>query len=205
MPGRKVGRPPTGAVAKERSTTATRAYIATRLAQRADAHFLEGLGVALNASAISRAGRATLWHPADYKPRGRVAAESTATPRTAQLAKPALRDWLAVSADALDLRAFVVQLAFESRAERLAAYRKLQRTVGIVHVMTLSSDDDERCRLMATVLVDDDSDRDRLANAFRGLSSDWSWLEVEEETVRPALPTWKSLTKAAARREGLIA
>jgi hypothetical protein len=190
MSDRKVGRPATAVVAKEHSTTATRAYVAGRLAQTTDADFLRGLGVALNSSAISRAGRATLWHPADYKPRGRVAHEPTAIPRTVKAPEPALHDWLAVNADALELRAFIVQLAFENRAEQLAAYRKLQRMIGIVHVITLSSNDCERRRLMATALIDDDDDRDRLAKAFRCLTHDWSWSQVKEETLRPALLTW---------------
>lgn len=201
MSDRKVGRPAMGAVAKERSTTATRAYVAARLAQTTDAQFLDSLGVALNSSAVSRAGRAILWHPPDYKPRGRVAHTG---PRTVKAGKPALRDWLAVNADALDLRAFIIQLAFESRAKQMTAYRKLQSIVGIVHVMTLSSDENEHRRLMAMALTDDDADRERLANELRRLSPDWSWREVEEETLQPALPTWKSLTKAAAQREGLI-
>jgi hypothetical protein len=205
MSDREVGRPATGAVAKERSSTAARAYVAARLAQTTDAQFLDGLGVPLNSSAISRAGRAILWHPPDYKPRGRRADDPSTALRTVKAAKPALRDWLAVNADALDLRAYIIQLAFENRAEQMTAYRKLQRMVGIVHVMTLSSGEDERRRLMATALIDDDADRERLTKGLCRLSSDWSWREVEEETLRPALPTWMSLTKAAARREGLIA
>lgn len=205
MAERQVGRPATGTIAKERSATAARAYVASRLAQTSDAQFFDGLGVALNPSAVSRAGRAMLWHPADYMPRGRVAEEPTATPRTVKTTRPALRDWLAVDADALDLRAFVAMLTVDTRAQQLSAYRTLQRTVGIVHVMTVSSESEDRRRLMATALIDDDADRQRLAKAFERLSLTWSWLQVEQETLKPALRTWKSLTKAAAKREGLTA
>ena len=146
-----------------------------------------------------------LWHPAGYKPRGRVAEEPAATPRTVKTTRPAIRDWLAVDTDALDLRAFVAMLTVETQAQQLSAYRTLQRTVGIVHVMTLSPESEDRRRLVATALIDDDADRQRLAKAFGRLSSTWSWLRVEQETLEPALRTWKSLTKAAAKREGLSA
>jgi hypothetical protein len=71
--------------------------------------------------------------------------------------------------------------------------------------MTLSPESDDRWRLMTTALVDDDADWQRLAKAFRRLSWTWSWLQVEQEALKPALRTWKSLTKAAAKREGLTA
>jgi len=203
MAERQVGRPATGTIAKERSATAARAYVASRLAQTSDAQFLDGLGVALNPSAVSRAGRAMLWHPAGYKPRGRVGEEPAVTPRTVKTTGPALRDWLAVDTDALDLRAFVAMLTVDTQAQQLSAYRTLQRTVGIVHVMTLSPESEARRRLLATALIDEDDDRQWLAEAFGRLSSTWSWLQVEQETLEPALRTWKALTKAAARREGL--
>lgn len=206
MPRAQVGRPPKGGVAQERSETAKRAYVAVRLAQRSGQSFLDELGLAINRSALSRAGAPLLWHPTDYAARGRK--RSDASSKREGEARPsaagALRDWLDVDPAALDLSAALITFQFESQRRQRRAYRDLGGVAGVVQLLMLvRSDETQKYRLLAVALTDGESDRRRLRERFGEVDGEWAWQDIELQTVEPAVRTWKHLTCITARREGL--
>lgn len=203
----QVGRPPHGDVPKARSETAKRAYIAGRLAHRSGPSFLDEIGVALNVSAVSRAGRALLWHPPHYNPRGRKPKEAAprgerATDGTSP--SGALREWLDVDAGALDIGAALVTVDFESQRQQRSAYRDLRGVAGVVQLVApVRGDQMQKHRLLAMVLVDGEGDRRRLRERLSEVDGDWAWQDIALQTVEPAVRTWSELTRIAAHREGL--
>ena len=200
VPGSPVGRPRVGKVRKDESETAVRAYVASRLAARPDQAFLtEDLRVALNTTAVRRAGGARHWRPPGYKPPGRVA-PSHAAPH--QPASPkAFRDWLAVDGVTLNLGVGLVTIAVASGRSQRDVYRRLCLLAGVVHVFAAGDGTDRR--VFAVVLTDGESDRRRLRAELDELADDWRWDDVDQETVEPALGTWIHLVRQAADREAL--
>jgi hypothetical protein len=196
--GRPAGRPRHGASRKDRSVTAARAYIAGRLAGQLDHAFLaDNLGVALNMSAVNRASGELHWRPPNYKPRGRAAGGPTPSSGTA------LRDWLAVRASELHLGAGLVTFPVDGAQAQREIYRDLHAVAGVVQLMR-AGDGRER-RVLALVLTDGEDDRRRLRSALDEFADDWEWTEVDEETVEPAVQTWRHLALVAARRDELLA
>jgi hypothetical protein len=196
--GRPVGRPREGAPRKERSTTAVRAYVAGRLAGRLDQEFLAGdLGVAVNMSAIQRASGPLHWRPPNYKPRGRAAGGPAPPSGTA------LRDWLAVRTDELRLSLGLVTLPVPGAQAQRELYHALQSVLGVVHLVRAG--DGPTRRVVALVVTDGDDDRRRLRAELEEYADSWEWSEVDEETVNPAVQTWRHLTLLAARDEDLLA
>ena len=125
MPRAQVGRPPAGDVAKAESETARRAYVAARLEQEANQEYLETLGVAINRTALTRAGAPLLWRRRGYRPRGRRPNAQTSQPvsRTAQShATPGtFREWLTVDPKPLNLIMELVTLISKTRASQMKA------------------------------------------------------------------------------------
>jgi hypothetical protein len=201
VPGGSVGRPLDGTVRKERSATALRAYIASRVAGRPDEAFLRrDIGLALNTTAVRRAAGPLRWHPPGHKPPGRP----PSTPPSASSDAPergAIRDWVTVDAAALDLGAAVITIPADSIRAQATIYRALTRLIGVVRVFTAG--DGEHRKVVAIVLVDGESDRRRLRAQLDETAYEWHWDDVDSETVEPALATWKHLARLAAASEGL--
>ena len=57
--------------------------------------------------------------------------------------------------------------------------------------------------MIALVLTDSEDDRRRLRAELDEFVGDWSWAEIDLETVEPAIQTWRGLAQLAGRREGL--
>lgn len=195
--GRAAGTPSHGATRKDRSVTATRAYIAGRLAGQLDKDFLTDLGVALSVSAVHRATGDLHWRPPNYKPRGQAAGGPPPPSGTA------LRDWLAIRASELHLGIALVTFPVASAQAQRELYRHLQAIPGVVQLVRAGAGRDRR--VLALVLTDGEDDRRRLRSALDEFADDWDWSEVDEETVEPAVQTWRHLSLAAARREDLLA
>jgi len=193
--GRAVGRPREGGPRKDRSDSAVRSYVAARLAERPDQDFLTGeLGVAINTTAVSRAAGPLRWRPPGYKPRGRAAGGSPPPSGTA------IRDWLAVRARELGLGLGLLTVPAAGAQREL--YRALRSVVGIVHLLAVGDGRDRR--VIALVLTDGEDDRRRLRAGLDEFADSWQWDEVDDETVEPAIETWRCLARSAARREGLL-
>jgi hypothetical protein len=60
-------------------------------------------------------------------------------------------------------------------------------------------------RVLALVLTDGEDDRRRLRSALDEFADGCEWTEVDEETVEPAVQTWRHLALVAARRAELLA
>lgn len=193
-----VGRPLEGAKRKDHSVTGVRAYIAARLAGQLDQGFLTAdLGVALSVSAVFRASRELHWRPPNYKPRGRAAG---GPPRPSGTA---LRDWLAVRTAELQLSLGLVTFPVSGASAQRELYRALQAVLGVVHLVRAG--DGPGRRVVALVVTDGDDDRRRLRAELDEFADDWEWSEVDDETVEPAIATWRNLALAAARSEDLLA
>lgn len=196
--GGSVGRPRHGAVRKDQSATAARAYIAARLAGRLDQQFLTAdLGVALNMSAVQRASGKIHWRPPSYKPRGRAAGGPPPTSGTA------LRDWLAVRANELGLSVGLVTIPVSGAQAQRELYRALQSVLGVVHLLRAGDGPDRR--VVALIVTDGNDDRRRLRSELDEYADGWDWAEIDDETITPAVQTWRHLTLMAARREDLLA
>jgi len=193
---RTVGRPPKGEVSQQDSRTALRAHVTCKLAGRRDDAFLAGLGVTVNTTAVKRAGSAVTWRPAGYRP-GRKAphASEPAGP-------PALREWLAIDYEQLDISLAAVTLRAEDEGQQLALYAELRDIPGILQAF-LFVPGDEQWTVMAIVAWDGEADARRLRNRFRELGASWGWQPVDIQTVLPAQATWRHLTLIAATAEGL--
>lgn len=182
----------------DRSTTAVRAYIATRLEGRTDEGFLnDDLGVALNTTAVRRAAGPWRWRPPGYQRPGRRA-ESIQQPG----AGTAIRDWLTVQAGDLDLGLGLLTFDVTGAQAQRELYRAVAAVAGVVQVLAAGDGHDRR--VFAVVITDGERDRRRLRSTVDELGHDWRWDEVDHETVEPAIRTWRHLARAAARREGLL-
>jgi len=197
---RPVGRPRTGKARKDQSVTAVRAYIASHLAGRLDQSFLaDDLGVALNTTAVRRAGRARHWRPPGYRPRGR--ASGTATTGTQPSPPSAFRDWLAVDASVLDLGLGLITLVVTTARNQRDVYRRMSKLAGVVQLFAAGNGKNRR--VVGLVLTDGEADRRRLRAELDELDDDWSWDVIDHETVEPGLQTWRHLVQQAAAREAL--
>jgi hypothetical protein len=195
---RPAGRPRHGAVRKDRSVSAARAYIAGRLAGQLDQSFLaDDLGVALNMSAVNRAAGQSHWRPPNYKPRGQAAGRPPASSGTA------IRDWLAIRASELQLGVGLVAFPVAGAQAQRQLYRDLQAVAGVVQLLRAGDGRDRQ--VLALVLTDGEDERRRLRSALDEFADNWKWAEVDEETVEPAVQTWRHLAVVAARRDGLLA
>lgn len=196
--GGSVGRPREGAKRKDRSVTGVRAYIAARLAGQFDQDFLTAdLGVALSVSAVSRASGELHWRPPNYKPRGRAAGGPPPPSGTA------LRDWLVVRTAELQLSLGLVTFPVSGANAQRELYRALLAVLGVVHLVRAG--DGPGRRVVALVVTDGADDRRRLRAELDEFADAWEWSEVDDETVEPAIATWRHLALAAARSEDLLA
>ncbi|MDQ3163410.1 MAG: hypothetical protein M3Q92_11375 [Actinomycetota bacterium] len=109
----------------------------------------------------------------------------------------AVRSWLHVDTDQLDLFTALVRV----RSTHVGAYGGLDEIAGVVQVLRLEAEGD----LLALVLYEQRSDRARLRARLEELGEIMSWEVVSNQSVEPALATWRALTKQAAEREGLLA
>jgi hypothetical protein len=207
---RPVGRPPTGEIAQESSSTATRAHIACKLAGRHDTAFLRDIGVAVNTTAVGRAGRARLWHPDPYKPPGPKPAVTATSPPpgdadaadTPTHRPAALRDWLAIDYAALNVSLALVTVRAKQSGGALKAYAALRNIPGVVHTILLVPGK-KRTRAMAIVAWDGEADFQRILGRLRELDARWGLQPIELQTVDPAEATWRHLALVAASNEGL--
>ncbi len=207
---RPAGRPPKGEIAQEASTTATRAHIACKLAGRHDSAFLRDIGVALNTTAVGRAGRARLWHPNPYNPPGpKPAAPATPPPPSVASTRdpstdqsPALRDWLAIDYAALDVSLALVTVRAKKPGRARSAYATLRDIPGVVQVILLLPGE-RGSVVMAIVAWDGEADSRRLVGRLHELDARWALQPIEIQTVDPAEATWRHLALVAATAEGL--
>jgi hypothetical protein len=200
-----VGRPLTGSVRKDESATAVRAYVAGRLEARGDDAYLhEELGVDLNSTAVRRAAGRVQWRPPGYRPPGRQPAPAVDADDGGQVPQSdtAIRDWLAVDADKLELGVSLVTVPVTTGRAQRDVYRALARIVGVVQVLAAGSGRGRR--VLAVVLTDGESDRRRVRSLLDELADDWSLDAIDLQTVVPALRTWRHLAQSAARRERLL-
>jgi hypothetical protein len=198
MAPRSAGRPASGLLRKERSVTALRAFIAGALEQRHGGAYLRELGVDVAPIAVTRAAAPVRWRPASYQRPGPKTASPPPSPRPENVA---VRDWMAVNPERLELEAgFVVVDAASRRAQR-SVYQRLQRVVGVVQLLATSAG--KARQVVALVLVDGANDRRRLEDQLDELVADWAWQYVDLQTVEPAVATWRHLAREAARREQL--
>jgi hypothetical protein len=194
---RAVGRPRDGSSRKDRSHSAVRSYVASRLVGRSDQDFLtKDLGVALNTSAVNRAAGPFHWRPPGYKPRGRAAGGPMPPSGTA------IRGWLAVRPGELGLGVGLVTFAAAGAQAQRELYRTLQAVIGVAHLLAVGDGPDRR--VIALVLTDGEQDRRRLRAQLDEFADSWHWDEVDDETVEPAIETWRYLARSAARREDLL-
>lgn len=193
-----VGRPRHGDARKDRSVAAVRAYIACRLAGRLDHAFLaDELGVALNTTAVRRAAGPLHWRPPGYRARGGAAGGSPPPSGTA------MRDWLMVRPSELNLGLGLLTFPTAGAQAQRELYRTLGGVVGVVHVLAVGDGRDRR--VVALVLTDGEDDRRRLRVELDEFGNGWQWDEVDDETLEPAVETWRHLARTAARREDLLA
>jgi hypothetical protein len=194
---RTVGRPSKGEVAQQDSRTALRAHVACKLAGRCDDAFLTGLGVTVNTTAVRRAGGAVTWHPPGYVAPGRQRTRAPAASRP-----PALREWLAIDYEQLDISLAAVTLRAKDDSQQLSLYAAVCDIPGALHTV-LFVPADEQPTVMAIVAWDGEADARRLRNRFRELDASWSWQPIDVQTTLPAQATWRHLTIIAADAEGL--
>src|SRR4051812_26190499 len=124
--GRSVGRPLTGSVRKDESAAAVRAYVAGRLEGRGDdAYLQQDLGVDLNSTAVRRAGGRVQWRSPGYRPPGRRRASTVGADDGGRVPEndTAVRDWLAVDADKLELGVSLATVAVTSGRAQRDVYR----------------------------------------------------------------------------------
>ena len=211
---RPAGRPPKGEIAQEISKTATRAHIACQLAGRHDSAFLTGLGVAVNPTAVERAGGDVTWHPDPYVPPGpqpsvAATAPAGASPQSAtararadrRTGEPALREWLAVDYQALNVSLAIVTIDAADRARQLSLYAALRNIPGVVQALQLLPA--TNWPVLAVVAWDGDADSRRIIGRLDELDASWGWQQIESQTVRPAEATWRHLARVAATDEDL--
>ena len=208
---RPAGRPPKGEIAQEISKTATRAHIACQLAGRHDSAFLNGLGVAVNPTAVERAGSDVTWHPDPYVPPGPEpsAAAKAASPQSAtararadrRAGEPALREWLAVDYQALNVSLAIVTIDAADRARQLSLYAALRDIPGVVQALRLLPN--KQWPVIAVVAWDGEADSRRIIGRLDELDASWGWQPIETRTVRPAEATWRHLARVAATDEDL--
>ncbi len=201
---RPVGRPPKGEIAQEASKTATRAHIARKLAGRQDGAFLEELGVAVNSTAVARAGGARTARPDAYTPPGPApGAAKAARPASRNPAgAPAFREWLAIDYEVLDISLALATVRARDEGHQLSLYAALRDVAGIIQVLMLVPSD-EQWLVIAVVAWDGEADARRLRGRFKELGANWGWQPVEIESVLPAQATWRHLARVAAKAEGL--
>jgi hypothetical protein len=148
-----------------------------------------------------------LWHPPDYNPRGRKTPDGLSAPQEEATDVPAgaLREWLAVDPEALDLGAAVVIFDFDSHRKQTTAYRDLGEVAGVVQLVALGrGGPDQKHRLLAVVLTDSEEDNRRLRDRLGHVDGEWLWHDIELQTVEPAVRTWRHLARVQAEREGLL-
>jgi hypothetical protein len=209
---RPVGRPPKGQIAQQSSSTAIRAHIVCKLAGRHDTTFLRDIGVAVNTTAVGRAGRSQLWHPEPYTSPGPKPAnvrsslppadrgpDDPPSPRA-----PSLREWLAIDYAALNISLALVTLRSKKEGRVLRAYAALRDIPGVVHAILLVPGEKGTVG-MAIVAWDGEADSRRLRGRLNELDATWSLQAIDEQTVEPAEATWRHLTLVAATAEGLRA
>jgi hypothetical protein len=200
--GGEVGRPTHGALPQEQSKTAIRAFVAAKLAGRQDSGFYtDELGVLVNATAAGRAGHRLLWHPPGYQPPG-PKPKGGQSPPSADRPEAALRDWLAVDTQALDLGIALVTCLAPSRRAQLTLYRDVRRLPGVLQAFLAASGDARH--VFALVVTDGEVDRRRLRANLDGLATEWRWHELDQQTTTPAVATWRHLARLAARSEDLL-
>ena len=207
---RSAGRPPKGGIAQEISQTAARAHIACRLADRHDEAFLASLGLAVNPTAVERAGSDLTWRSAVYDPPGPKpeAAAATSSSKTARIraarraAEPALRDWIEIDYAAMDVSLALVTMSAEKHGEARSLYSALRDIPGVVQAV-LFLPDGMKSTVMAVVAWDGEADARRLRGRVEELGAGWSWGPIDVQTVRPAEATWRHLAVVAAQREDL--
>lgn len=200
---RSAGRPPRGEVAQKDSRTALRTHIACKLAGRHDSAFLDEIGVAVNTTAVGRAGGGATTHPDAYTPPGPHPGAVTVARREAAPARsPALRQWLAVDYEALDISLALVTVRAADEGQQLSLYSLLRDVPGVVQVLLLVPSADQWL-VMAVVAWDGEADARRLRGRFKELGASWGWQQIEIQTVLPAQATWRHLAVVAAKTEGL--
>ena len=135
-----------GSVRMDESQTAVRAYIAARLDGRTDdAYLREELGLALNTTAVRRAASARHWRPSGYRSPGRQRATSLdETQVQAPVEVPAMRDWLAVEPDLLDLGIGLVSVSSVDGPAQRDAYRALSQLPGVVQALAVGDGAERR-------------------------------------------------------------
>lgn len=208
---RSAGRPPKGAIAQEISQTAARAHVACRLAERHDSEFLASLGLAVNATAVERAGGDLTWRPDPYDPPGPKRTADVNAPPTSKTAlrraarqagEPALRGWVAIDYAAMDVSLALVTMSAAAQGPARSLYSALRDIPGVVQVVLLLPER-EQSLVMAVVAWDGEADARRLRGRLEELGPTPSWESIDVQTVRPAEATWRHLAKVAARRENL--
>jgi hypothetical protein len=109
----------------------------------------------------------------------------------------AVRPWLRVDTDALDLFTAVVRV----RSTHAGTYAGMDRIAGVVQIFRLEGEGD----LFAIVVYERRSDQTRLRARMEELGEIVSWEVVAHQTQWPTIATWRALTQQAAQREGLLA
>jgi hypothetical protein len=102
----------------------------------------------------------------------------------------------------LELGFGLVTFATAGAQAQRELYRALQAVVGITHLLAVGDGRDRR--VVALVLTDGEQDRRRLRTQLDEFADSWRWDEVDDETVEPAIETWRCLARSAARREDLL-
>ena len=124
-------------------------------------------------------------------------AQSYATPGT-------FREWLTVDPKPLNLIMELVTLISKTRASQMkAAWAALAAIPGVVHLLRVAANSDGQRKIIAITLSDGGADRGRLHDAVARVSHAAEWHDVEDESVDPAISTWRRLARLAAEREGL--
>jgi hypothetical protein len=77
---------------------------------------------------------------------------------------------------------------------------KLLTVRGVRQILELATDRD----LLVVVVFDGRSDRIRLRAELEELADSMTWEDIESETHRPAIATWKHLARRAGRAEGFL-
>jgi hypothetical protein len=108
----------------------------------------------------------------------------------------ALRPWLRVDTDALDLFTAIVRL----RSGRRGGFGGVDRIPGVTQLFRLEQSNE----LVAAVIYERRSDQMRLRARLSELAEVISWEVVAEQRLDPALATWRALARGAAAREGLL-
>lgn len=169
-----------GALPMAKSDTALFAHIAWRLEGKVTEELTEygrQLEIRVGANAIRKA--------------------LTTSDRLGRLASPGrvVLPWLRIDVAALDFFQAVVRL----KTQGPDAAEVVGGVQGVVRVMSVEGSDD----LLAIVIYERRSDRERLRARFSDIGEITSWEQIDLDTQNPAIATWRALAQSAAEREQL--